>query len=316
MMPIDLSHPAYHDDNAARELLEGIRWPNGVTCPHCGSIDQARALAGKSMGPGWFYCGACKDKFTVRTGTVYERSHIPLHKWTLGFRLFASSKKGFSAHQLHRTLGITYKSAWFMAHRIREAMTDGDPAPLGGKDKVVEIDEAYTGPTKVIYKNKGGWMKKQGANARRDNVLSLVERGGRARSFRIHEVTLPVVAKVLAQHVHPESTVHTDTAGIYKSLGKKFAKHESVNHTEKEYARGNVTTNTVEGFFSIFKRGMTGIYQHCGEQHLRRYLAEFDFRYSYRVACGYDDAARTLLAIKGAEGKRLTYIQSRIRDAA
>ncbi len=314
MIPTSLSSPIYNDDEAARAHLEKVRWPSGITCPRCGSTDQARELAGKSMGDGWYYCGACKDKFTVRTGTVYERSHIALHKWMLAFRLYAASKKGFSAHQLHRTLGITYKSAWFMAHRIREAMSDDSPGPLGGKDMTVEADETFHGPPTYVFKTGKGWQKRQGSYAKPHKIIGLVERGGRARSVQVKDLDIKTLTAVLAR-VDPASTLHTDQAQHYKRIGKTFAKHESVNHGKGEYARGDVTTNTVEGFFSIFKRGMKGIYQHCDEKHLQRYLNEFDFRYNTRIKLGFDDAERTTLLIKGAVGKRLTYRQSRSKVA-
>jgi transposase-like protein len=302
MTPLNLTDPIYHDEDAARAHLEALRWPNGPVCPYCGCLDeQVRALAGESMGKGWFYCGHCSEKFTVRVGAVYERSHIPLHKWVLAFRLMASSKKGISAHQLHRTLGIAYKSAWFMAHRIREAMRDDDPAPLGGKDKVVEADETFFGPGRDVFVNDRGWVKERGTHTKM-KVLTVVERGGKARSIKVETLT-------------SESRLHTDEAQHYKSIGREFATHEAVNHSAEEYARGDVTTNTVEGYFSIFKRGMVGVYQHCGEQHLQRYLNEFDFRYSNRAAVGVDDCERTSRAIKGAEGKRLTYRQPRGKRA-
>lgn len=193
MTPTALTNPIYNDEKAAREHLENIRWPNGVTCPHCGSVDAAQPLGGKSMGDGWFYCKACQDKFTVRTGTVYERSHIPLHKWLLGFRLMASSKKGISAHQLHRTLGITYKSAWFMAHRIREAMRDTDPSPLGGKDKVVEADETFLGQPGYVFVSGKGWQKKRGLKTK-TKVLTLVERDGKAKSIKIEELNAATIS--------------------------------------------------------------------------------------------------------------------------
>jgi transposase-like protein len=306
MTPVELSHPIYHDEEAARQHLETVRWPNGAVCPFCGVTgEQVRPVQGNSMGPGWFYCEACQDKFTVRTGAVYERSHIPLHKWVLGFRLMASSKKGISAHQLHRTLAITYKSAWFMAHRIREAMKEAAPSPLGGKGKVVEADEMFLGTADATIV-KGKVQRKRGYATKR-KVVSLVERGGRARSIKVEELNAETIAKVLAENVAKESALHTDEARHYNKPGQQFAAHESVAHGKGEYARGDVTTNSVEGFFSIFKRGMVGVYQHCGEQHLQRYLNEFDFRYSNRIKLGIDDSERTTLAIKGAEGKRLTY---------
>ena len=304
--PIELSHPVYHDEEAARHHIEAIQWPHGPYCPYCGSVKKIKALGGKSMGPGWYHCGECRKKFTVRVGTIFERSHIPLHKWLLGFRLLASSKKGFSAHQLHRTLNITYKSAWFMEHRIRESMGEPDPEPLGGKGKTVEVDETFTGRAKDVFVSGKGWQQVRGT-ATKQKVLTMVERGGRAISVKVEDLTIPTIKKVLGSHVVLDSTLNTDEAQWYKQPGKSFAKHEAVNHGDGEYARGDTTTNTVEGYFSIFKRGMRGIYQHCGEQHLHRYLKEFDFRYSNRAALGVDDSDRTTLALKGAQGKRLTY---------
>jgi len=315
MVPTELSHPAYSDENEARKFLEGIRWPNGAFCPYCGQFDTVKPLGGESMGPGWYHCGDCRKKFTVRVGTVFERSHILLHKWLLGFRMYASSKKGFSAHQLHRTLGITYRSAWFMAHRIREAMREGDPAPLGGRDKVVEADETFIGPAKDVFVTGRGWVKERGTATKR-KVITLVERGGRSRSIKVDDLSPKTIRKALFENIVLDSRLHTDEAHHYRKPGTEFSAHERVNHSGGEYARGNVTTNTVEGFFSIFKRGMKGVYQHCGEQHLQRYLDEFDFRYSNRVALGVDDAERTTRAIKGAEGKRLTYRRTRKHKAA
>jgi transposase-like protein len=306
MNPVELSNPIYHDEDAARQHLEAVRWPNGPVCPYCGVTGaRVRPLGGRSMGDGWYYCEACKDKFTVRVGAVYERSHIPLHKWVLAFRLMASSKKGMSAHQLHRTLGVTYKSAWFLAHRIREAMKESDPQPFGGEGKIVEVDEMFLGtPDMTIIRGKV--QRKRGTVSKR-KVVSLVERGGRARSIKVEDLTTETISRVLLGNVDAASTLNTDEARHYRPVGKRFAGHDAVQHSKGEYARGETTTNSVEGFFSIFKRGMMGVYQHCGEQHLQRYLTEFDFRYSNRIKLGVDDNERTTLAIQGAEGKRLTY---------
>jgi transposase-like protein len=312
---MEFTDPIYHDEDAARRHLEAIRWPDGPYCPYCGSV-AVKELGGTSMGPGWYHCTEkeCMQKFTVRVGTIFERSHIPLHKWLLGFRLMASSKKGVSAHQLHRTLGITYKSAWFLGHRIRECMKEQEPhSPLGGDGKVVEADETFFGDGGHVFHNERGWQQKRGVGDKH-KVMTLVERGGRARSVKVEDLEISTVESVLAG-ADPQSTLHTDQAQFYKKAGKRFAKHESVNHGKKEYARGDVTTNTVEGFFSIFKRGMVGVYQHCGEQHLKRYLAEFDFRYSNRIKLGVDDAERTLRAIKGAKGRRLQYKKSLVAAA-
>ena len=316
MTPIELSSPCYTDENAARTHLEAIRWPSGKPdkCPLCGVLDESRPLKGKSMGPGWFYCEACQDKFTVRSGTVYERSHIPLHKWLLAFRLMASSKKGISSHQLARTLNITYKSAWFMSHRIREAMSDTDPSPLGGKDKTVEADETFIGRAEkpnASYVNGIGWVVEpaKGASSKM-KVLTVVERKGKARSVKVNSLRADDLRPHLVTKADRNSRLITDEAGHYKGIGQEFAKHESVNHSAYEWARGDVHSNTVENYFSVFKRGMRGTYQHCSEAHLQRYLHEFDFRYSNRAALEVDDCERTTRAIKGAEGKRLQYRQA------
>lgn len=295
----ELQNPIFNDDEKAREALEAIRWPNGPVCPHCGSFDKIALVGGKKHRPGLYYCNACNGQFTVTVGTVFERSKIGLSKWWLAVYLLSSSKKGISSHQLHRTLGVTYKTAWFMTHRIREAMRDGTMGPMGGAGSTVEADETYIGRKKGMKKAPGYEHKRA--------IFTLVERNGRARSFHIDQATIKTVTPILQANVDRETTLHTDEAGQYHYMGKSFAKHETVNHADKEYARGDVTTNTVEGYFSIFKRGMKGIYQHCGEQHLHRYLAEYDFRYSNRVALGTDDNARTIKAMKGIEGKRLTY---------
>jgi transposase-like protein len=301
----------FHDDIAARKLIEGLRWPDGPVCPYCGTVGNAYAL----KKAGWYRCGStkeCRKDFTVTMGTVMERSHIPLHKWVMAFYLMNASKKGISAHQLHRTLGITYQSAWFMCYRIREAMRSGGLAPMGGSGKTVEADETYfhTIPKAELMPKSGKPGRRAGA--RRPGyraVLALVERGGSVRTFHIAQADQNTVSKIMRENVAKETRIHTDESQIYNLVPWRFAEHETVKHTDKEYVRGDVTTNTVEGYFSIFKRGMKGIYQHCGEKHLHRYLAEFDHRYNHRVALGFNDTDRTLAAIKGAEGKRLTYRQ-------
>jgi transposase-like protein len=270
------------------------------------------------MGPGWYWCSECREKFTVRVGTVLERSHIPLHQWMLGFRLYTASKKGFSALQLQRTLGLgSYRSAWFMAHRIREAMdgsADSD-GPLGGPGKIVEADETYIGTTKRPtweFISGIGWVRTR--RGEKMKVMTLVERGGRARSIKVQDVTMDTIRAVLVTNADRKSILHTDELASYKEPGREYADHEAVNHSAKEYSRRGhrgrkVTTNTVEGYFSVFKRGMIGVYQHCSEKHLQRYLNEFDFRYSNRIALGVDDTERAERAIKGATGRRLTYRQ-------
>jgi transposase-like protein len=305
----NLTDPIYTDADKAREHFEAIRWSEGPICSHCGTVNQATLVKGKSHRAGMYQCNACRQPFTVTTGTVMESSKIPLNKWALAFHLMAASKKGISAHQLHRMLGVTYKSAWFLAHRVREAMGDNAPEPMGEGGGTVEIDETYIGRRKGEKKRRGGAKHKMA-------VVSLVERGGKARSFRIVDFDGKTLSDILDKNVSREAHLRTDDFPMYRGYGYAFASHETVNHSEEEYVRGDAHTNTIEGYFSVFKRGMKGVYQHCGEQHLQRYLNEFDFRYSNRVALGVDDLMRTMRAIKGAQGKRLTYNQSRSAKAA
>ena len=315
-MSVDLTNPIFNNEDAARKHFEAIRWPNGPVCPHCGVMNEATELKGEAHRPGLYKCRACEQQFSVLIGSVMESSHLPLTKWALAFHLMASSKKGVSAHQLMRMLGIgSYRTAWFMAHRVREAMADRDPEPLGGKGKTVEVDETFIGKPDATFVNGKGWVGKRGTATKR-KVITLVERGGRSVSVKVEDLTIQTIKTVLGTHVVLDSTLNTDEAQHYKAPGKKFAKHEAVNHSAGEYARGETTTNTVEGFFGIFKRGMTGVYQHCGEQHLQAYLHEFDFRYSNRIALGVDDSERTRRAIKGAVGKRLTYRSPRSAQSA
>jgi transposase-like protein len=306
MSEFDLSNPAFTDEDKARSVIEASRWPNGVTCPHCGLSEFVKVLGGKSMGPGWYHCSQCRQKFTVRTGTLYERSHIPLHKWLLATHLMTASKKGISAHQLFRMLGFgSYRTAWFMAMRIREGMRSGDLAPMGGNGSIVEIDETFIG-------RKPDMEAKRGTN-HKHTVLTLVERGGSARSFHVDGVRKEDVLPIIRANLDRESHVMTDEAARYAQLGDEFAKHDALDHSRSEYGYtdrktgAKVNTNTIEGFYSIFKRGMKGVYQHCSEKHLHRYLSEYDFRYSNRSALGIEDAERAQKALKGIEGRRLTY---------
>jgi transposase-like protein len=292
------SDPIFRDDNAAREALEAIRWPSGPVCVHCGACEGIARVETKSARPGLLYCNSCKGQFTVTVGTVFEKSKIPLSKWWLATFLLCSSKKGISSHQLHRTLGVTYKTAWFMTHRIRHAMASKGGL-LGSGGGIVEADETYVG-------RKPGMKKKQGG-AHKEAVIALVERGGKVRSVHVGRVTGENLKAALKGNIAKDANLVTDDARWYWKLGKEFASHESVKHSAGEYVRGNVHTNTIEGVFSIFKRGLNGVYQHCGSQHLHRYLSEFDFRYNNRVALDIDDNERTINAMKGIEGKRLTY---------
>jgi transposase-like protein len=313
-MTTDLTDPMFHDEDAARAYFEKMRWPQGPVCGHCGVMNEATRMAGKTTRSGLYQCNACRESFSVTLGTVMEDTRLPLHKWALAFFLMASSKKGVSAHQLHRSLHITYKTAWFLAHRIREAMTEKSPAAIGGEGKIVEADEMYHGtketPTplsrgRIPTPTKSG----KSGGAKKRVVVALVERGGEARAVAMtgKPVTSKNVREVLVKHADRKSRLMTDESNLYPSIGTEFATHETVNHSKKEYARGDVTTNTVEGFFGVFKRGFTGIYQHCGEQHFQRYLEEFTFRYNNRIALGIDDATRANYAVIGAQGKRLTY---------
>ncbi|HJS85197.1 MAG TPA: IS1595 family transposase [Acetobacteraceae bacterium] len=309
-MTVNLSDPIFHEEEAARAHMEAIRWPNGPFCPHCGSVENITRLQGQSHRPGLHQCNACRGHFTVTNGSVMERSHVPLHKWVLAFHLMAASKKGMSAHQLARMLDVTYKTAWFMAHRIREAMTNKNPPPLGGEGKVVEADETYHGTRETPVERSRNARKvylKGGKSAQKRPIVGLVERGGEARAYFVPRVTAKNVRDALVKNADRKSRLHTDESNLYPEVGREFAKHETVRHSAKEYARDDVNTNSVEGFFGIFKRGMTGVYHHCGEQHLQRYLNEFSFRYSNRSKLGVEDAERAVRAIRGAEGKRLTY---------
>jgi transposase-like protein len=281
--------------------MERGRWPDGAICPHCGSVNVTK-MAGQTQA-GMFLCNGCRDKFTVRTGTVFERSHVPLHKWLLAMHLMSSSKKGISAHQLHRMLGITYKSAWFMAHRIREAMAPdlASCGPVGGEGKTVEVDETYVTKSRKTKKRPGEVRTATSSPM----VVSLVERGGDVRSIYVDHKN---VRRVLFEHLDRESRLYTDKSQAYTKF-LPYGQHESVNHSKGEYVRGDVHVNTLEGFFSIFKRGLVGTYQHIDAKHMARYLAEFDFRQNNRAALGINDAARAARILKGAEGKRLTYRQ-------
>jgi transposase-like protein len=305
---VSLSEPRFHNEDAAREHIETSRWPNGaVVCPHCGSL-AVRRMGGKTQA-GMFLCNDCRDKFTCRTGTVMERSHILLHKWLLAIHLMSTSKKGISAHQLMRNLGLgSYRTAWFLAHRIREAMgldLETSEGPLGGENKVIEADECYI----------GGKAKNRAYEepAPKKAVVTLVERDGRARSFHVANVTGKKVKEILDKHADKKSALMTDESTVYPAVGAEFASHHTVNHSADEYAKlgGWAHSNTVENYYSILKRGITGVYHSVSEAHLHRYLAEFDFRYSNRSKLGIEDAERAARALKGAEGKRLMYNQPR-----
>jgi transposase-like protein len=296
----------YTDETAARKHLEKLLWPEGPVCPHCGVVNEATLLKGESTRPGVYKCRPCEKPFSVTVGTVFEGSKIKLNVWVYATDLLTASKKGISSHQLSRMLKVSYKTAWFMSHRIREAMRDMHTGPMGGSGKVVESDETFIGNAETHRSRKGTSIRARGTHHKR-KVLTLVERDGRARSFHVEDLKVSVIAPIIRQNISRESTLSTDEARHYRRLGKEFAKHLKVEHGDDQYVDGLAHVNTAEGFFSIFKRGMKGIYQHCGEQHLHRYLAEFDFRYNERSALGVNDAKRGEKALKGITGKRLTY---------
>jgi transposase-like protein len=323
------SEPHFQTEEAARALVEGIRWPTGPICGHCGETERRYA----TKRPGRWRCGnpECRKDFSVTTGMVMESSHIKLHIWLQAFHLAAASKKGFSAHQLHRELGITYKSAWFLHHRIMESMREGglDLPPMSGPESIVETDETYFGPVKnpsmtradgqlYNYGRRRRYAKgKYAGPANKRAIVTLVERGGKVRSFHVLRADKATVKKIIADNIAHEARLHTDESGLYKAKDIHLGGHDAVNHSKKEYVRYEngvaIHTNSAEGYFSIFKRGMKGVYQHCSEKHLHlhRYLAEFDFRYNRRAALGYTDEMRTIEAVQGAVGKRLQYQKPR-----
>lgn len=302
---MNLTDPIYTDAEAARAHMEATRWPDGPVCPHCGCTGNISKLKGKSTRPGVYKCNDCKSPFSVTVGTVFERSKVPLNKWVLAIHLMASSKKGMSAHQLHRSIGVTYKTAWFMWHRIREAMRNDDPVSFGSGGGGVEVDETFIGHDKS-KKPKG--QKKGRGYHHKYKIMALVDREtGKARSIVVDDLKSDTLLPILRDNISSEAVVYTDEAGQYRNLKREFASHDFVRHGQGEYGRGEVHTNTIEGYFSIFKRGMKGVYQHCGRQHLHRYAAEFEFRYNNRIANDVDDTMRAALILKGAEGKRLMY---------
>lgn len=307
-----LSARHFHDERAARAFVEARVWPNGRVCPKCGTVDNSVLLKGKSTRPGTYKCRDCRKPFTVKVGTVFEASNVPLHIWLQAMHLMCSSKKGFSANQFARTLGVAIKTGWFIGHRIREAMRSGDLAPFGVGGGDVEVDETFllkdpdAKPTSTGNRGGGGYHKMK--------VLTLVDRArGQARSFVVDSLKATEIAPILSANIAREARLLTDQATMYVGHGRMFADHQSVNHSKDEYVRRDnptVHTNTVEGYFSVFKRGMRGTYQHCAKRHLHRYMAEFDFRYSERVAMGVDDTERAARALSGIVGKRLKYRDS------
>jgi transposase-like protein len=305
-----LSHPRFQDEQVAYDWVERHLWPDGPVCPRCGVLDRHTKLKGKSTRIGVYKCKDCRKPYTVKVGTIFEDSHIPMRMWLQAIALLAASKKGISSNQLHRMLGITLKSAWFMSHRIREAMRAGGLLPpMGGAGKIVEADETFWG-------TKEGEAGKSPAPFNKMMVLALVERGGPVRTFHIEEANMQTIEPIITANVARETAMMTDEAKYYLDLARVYPSHDTVTHAKDEYVRYEsgravITTNTVEGFFGVFKRGMRGTYQHCKEKHLHRYLAEFEFRYNNRVALGVDDQQRAARALARVKGKRLTYRTAR-----
>lgn len=303
-----LSQAHFHNEEAAYAFVEARIWPQGPVCPHCGSCERISKMGGKSTRIGTYKCYECRKPFTVKVGTIFESSHIPLRLWLQAIFLISSSKKGISSNQLHRTLGITLKSAWFMSHRIREAMRSGDMSPFGSDGGAVEVDETFIG--RDFTKKPKGEKKGRGYD-HKNKILSLVDRTtGQARSVVVDNLKTSTLMPILQANISREARIMTDEAGQYKNVGKHFADHGFTRHGQGEYVSKidpTIHTNTIEGYFSIFKRGMKGVYQHCGQNHLNRYLAEFDFRYNNRAALGLDDVQRANNLLSGVVGKRLTY---------
>jgi transposase-like protein len=294
-----LSHPHLHDETAAYAFVEAILWPVGPVCPRCKETVRVGKLNGKSTRIGVYKCYACRKPFNVKVGTLFEASHIPLHKWLQAILLLCASKKGFSTRQLARTLALQPRHAWFLGHRIREAMRSGALAPMTG---IVEVDETFIGQKKGMPKRRGVGHKHA--------VLSLVQRGGEARTVHVADVKTRTVVPIVNANIAREARVMTDDALQYEDQLGDFAEHGTVDHSREEWVRGDVHTNTVESYFSVFKRGMRGVYQHCSEKHLHRYLAEFDFRHNARSALGVEDLQRAERALRGVRGRRLTYKKS------
>jgi transposase-like protein len=306
----DYTNPIFHDEAAARAWLERRLWPDGPVCPRCGTVDQATLMRGKSHREGLYQCNGCREPFTVTIGTLYERSHVPLHKWLAATYLMMSSKKGMSAKQISRMIGVTYKTAWFLCHRIRESLREGDDAdPMGGAGRIVEADETYVGG-KEENKHAHKRVRVRGGS-QKEAVVALVERGGKVRSRHVPDVNVKNLRPILMEQLDADTHLMTDKAALYRGVGRKFVEHNTVNHGIGEYVRGGIHTNTVESYFALLKRGIFGTFHHVSREHLKRYLGEFDFRYNTRVRLGYSDTDRFAESIPGIIGKRLTYREPR-----
>ena len=301
-----LSNPIFHDADKARVWLEFQLWKNGAICPHCGVVGEATLMGGKTTRPGLYQCNACREPFTVTVGTLYERSKVPLNKWLAATYLMMASKKGMSALEIGRLLGLSKKTAWFLCHRIRESLRVTGAAPMGGEGKQIEADETYVGGREK-NKHRSKRQKKNIGGQGKEAVFALVERKGQVRSQHVPDVTSKTLRSILVEQVDQRSTLNTDDAGQYRHMHKDFARHEVVNHGIEEYVRGEAHTNTIESDFAILKRGIFGTFHHVSQQHLKRYLAEFDYRYNERELLGVSDEDRFAKSIPGIVGKRLTY---------
>lgn len=303
-----LSKPYFHNEEAAYEFVESKLWPHGATCPKCGERDRVSKMEGKSTRIGAHKCYVCRKPFTVKVGTIFESSHVKMNLWLQAIYLIASSKKGISSNQLHRTLGVTLKTAWFMTHRIREAMREGDMSPFGSNGGVVEVDETFIGRD---FDKKPKGMKKGRGYHHKNKVLALVDRDTKqARSVVVDDLKTSTIIPILKNNILREARVMTDEAGQYQSLSNHFDEHGFTRHGMGQYVHfvdPTIHTNTIESYFSVFKRGMKGTYQHCGHSHLNRYLAEFDFRYNTRTSLEVSDEQRADMILAGVVGKRLTY---------
>lgn len=318
-MTVDLTDPIFNDEEAARKHYEARRWPNGPECPHCGVVGEATEMEGKTTRPGLYNCRACNKPFTATIGTIFERSHIPMHRWLLAIHLMSASKKGISAHQLYRMLGFgSYRTAWFMAHRIRESMRElhTEAGPLGGAGKIAEADETFVGGSEKNRHKKRRSIKDTGGFQGKEPVFSIVERGGKVRSHHVPRVNAKTLKPILEAQLHRDSILITDGEGQYRILGPMYAKHEMVNHRIGEYVRGEAHTNTIESYFATLKRGINGTYHHVSQQHLKRYLCEFDFRYNERAALEVTDSKRAEKVLRGSVGKRVMYQEVNGKGAA
>src|SRR5215469_6450486 len=316
-MNVNLTDPIFTDEETARKHFEASRWPNGPECPHCGVVGEATAMQGKSHRAGVYNCRACDKPFSATIGTIFERSHIPMHKWLLAIHLMSASKKGISAHQLWRMLGFgSYRTAWFMAHRIRESMRATGLEPMGGSGKIAEADETFIGGRETNKHKKVRSQQLTGGFGGKEPVFSIIERGGNVRSHHVPSVSAKTLRPILEAHLDKNSVLMTDGEGQYRILGPMYAQHKTVNHRIGEYVRGDAHTNTIESYCATLKRGVNGVYHHVSQQHLKRYLCEFDFRHNDRAALDVTDSERAAKALRGSIGKRVLYQEANRKGSA